>query len=458
MTIRFANYRHLCSIALIILAGCYPVQGQTPQAPNREQLLNGLTVLYWLRPGDANVFLKLRVNSGAAFDLAGKSGMMALMGDAFFPDPATREYVTEELGGRLEVSTNHDSIDVIISGKASELERMVELLRNAIITLNLSPENVAKLREARLARLTKAPATAAQLADRAIALRLFGSFPYGQPAEGTSESVAKIERADLMLAQERFLHSDNATLAVIGGVEKMRMLRALRQLLGSWQKSDRSIASTFRQPNAPDDRILLINQTGGDNAEIRLAVRGLSRSDPDARAAAILAQVARERWQAAVPELSSAGVRHEPYTLPGMIVFAATVPNTAAAKALTAAQAVMKGLAETGVSAAELESARNAVIAGSGQGTGELDLVSNAWLDSDTYKTPLTVNPANEFLRISVTDIKRVATRLFPGAAQASVIVADAEQVRSGLGSKVEIRSNQPAGKAPPDPPPTRKP
>lgn len=459
MTIRSASYRCLCALGLVILATSPSARAQSSQSPNREQLLNGLNVIYSLRPGDANVFLKLRLHSGAAFDLAGKAGTMALLGDAFFPDPATREYVTGELGGRLEVATNHDAIEVTISGRASELERLVELLRNAIITLNLSPENVARLREARIAQLTKAPAPASQIADRAVAGRLFGSFPYAQPAEGTGETVAKVERADLMLAQERFLHSDNATLAVIGGVEKARLLRTLRQLLGPWQKSDRSVPATFRQPNAPDDRILLINQAGMNNAEIRLAVRGLARSDRDAIAASMLAQIAGYRWQAAVTELSSVAVRHEPHSLPGTTVFAASLPNAAAAKGLAAAQDVMKQLAQSEVSAAELERARQAVLAETSRGAAEPDSLANAWLDSETYKLPLTTNPANEIGRVSAADILRVATRLFVGAAQAKVVVGDAEQLRSGLGDKVEIRNVQPAGKPASDPSmPTRKP
>src|SRR5207302_5604623 len=121
---------------------------QTAPEPERETLLNGLRILYWQQPGNSNVLLKLRVHSGAAFDLAGKAGMMALFGDALFPDPATREYVTEELGGKLEVTTTYDSIDVTLSGKASALERMIDLLRGAVLSTQLDADTIAKLRQA----------------------------------------------------------------------------------------------------------------------------------------------------------------------------------------------------------------------------------------------------------------------------------------------------------------------
>jgi len=63
-----------------------------------------------------------------------------------FSDPVTREYVSEQLGGRLDVATNHDAIDVTISGRANELERIVDFLRGALVTPQITPENVIKIR------------------------------------------------------------------------------------------------------------------------------------------------------------------------------------------------------------------------------------------------------------------------------------------------------------------------
>src|SRR5262245_43899735 len=59
--------------------------GQNQSQPEREQLLNGLDVLFWINNGSPDVMLKLRIHSGAAFDLAGKSGEMALLSDILFP-------------------------------------------------------------------------------------------------------------------------------------------------------------------------------------------------------------------------------------------------------------------------------------------------------------------------------------------------------------------------------------
>ena len=169
--------QHVFFAALLLVAAGVGLRAQVVPEPGREQLLNGLTVLYASHPGESTVLLRLRIQSGAAFDLAGKAGTMALLGDAFFPESETHEYVKEQLGGTLNVSTSFDAIDITLSGKASEFERMVEMVRNAVVTTNLSPENVTTLRAARLKALAARPATPATIADRAVAGRLLGSFP-----------------------------------------------------------------------------------------------------------------------------------------------------------------------------------------------------------------------------------------------------------------------------------------
>ena len=439
----------LCAaIAALTLPGVLSsiATAQTNQSPDRDHLLNGLTILYGNRPGDPNVLLKLRINSGAAFDLAGKAGTMALLADAMFPEASTREYVTEQLGGRLDVATTYDSIDITLSGKASELERMIELMRNAVLNLNLSPENVATLREARIRQLSEKQ-SASVIADRAVAARLFGTYPYGSPAEGTIESVGKIERADLMMARERFVNAENATLAVIGGVERTRLMRAVRQILGPWQKGDRIVPATFRQPGAVDDRILLIDQPVAKDVQVRIAVRGLSRSDPDVVAAAQLAFIADQRWRSAVPEISTS-VRHEAHALSGTFVFAATAPPAAAAKAIAAAKKLIAEMAASELSAVEIPT----VMRTPGRMPIE-EAMATAWQDAETYKA--RTDPGRS---IRPDDLRRVATRLFENSAPvAIVVVGNAAELQTQLGYKVELRSEVPETKPTPSPSPSQK-
>lgn len=425
---------------LLLIALCLPVANigaqsvGTAPAPRREQLLNGLRLLLLHRPGDSQVLLKMRINSGAAFDLAGKEGMMTLLSDALFPDPGTRQYVTEELNGRLEVNTSYDNIEILLSGKSSDFERLVELLRNAVLQMRLAAEDVIRLRDERIKAARDASGKTALVADRAIAARLYGSYPYGRPLEGTPESLARLERNDLLLARDRFINPNNSTLIMIGGVEAPRAMRAFRQFLGSWRKSETIAPSTFRQPEIPDARTLIVNLPGANEVEIRLAARGLSRTDRDRAAASVIAALVRERWMAALREFQpkSTFIRHDAYNLSGVIVMGTTVQATAAAQTLEAARTLLRNLPASPVSAVEMDNARRAALAALNERKQRPNILADEWLDATAYNITLA-DEERALNALTSADVQRMSARLFGDAKLASVVVGDEARLRTEL-------------------------
>lgn len=419
---------------LCLLLGVQPAMPQTPAEPEREQLLNGLRVLVWQKPGSPDVLLKLRINSGAAFDLAGKSGQMALLGDLLFPDPDTVEFFTDEMGGKLDVTVNHDSTTITMIGKVSEFEQIIEVLRNALLATQLTPEVITRVRDAKIKTLRDASIAPVIVADRAIAARLFGDFPYGRVVSGTPEDLGRIDRSDLMMARDRFLNSNNATLAISGGVTRARALRALRQLLGPWRKSESIVPTTFRQPKPPDARVLLVNMPG-TAAEIRVATRGVSRTDPDFFPAKVLAKLAEHRWQGLTPQLANQPVfvRSESHALPGAIVMGAAVNAQTAADSIANTRKVMDSLISTPATAAELERAKTEVVNEAVSIMSKPDAAPDPWLDMDTYHLSAVQDQVALLRSVTAQDIQRVATRLFKDPALASVIAGEVLQLKPAL-------------------------
>lgn len=451
----FVTFLRLSALALTVTGASLGALGQGTE-PQRTQLLNGLRVVQLHKPGDQNVLIKLRVHSGAAFDLAGKEGTVALLGDILFPDPNVREYFTEEMGGRLGIKTDYDALTITMQGRAGEFERIVEILRTALVTPQLTPENVTKIRDGRIKVIKETSISPEVVADRAIAARLFGDFPYGRPSGGTPESLERVDRADLMLARERFLNPNNATLTIIGGVQPSRAMRALRQLLGIWRKSEQVVPSTFRQPIKPDARTLIVNAPGDQSVEVRFAVRGLAKRDPDGLAADLLATVARYRWEASVPELARTPVftRHDAFSLPGMFVMGTTVDHLLAAKTLAAAQNIARQLAGNPVSPAELDKAKADLLASLNKEANDPDGQADSWLNMDTYG----INSADRIRQVgsvTIADLQRTAGRLFNDAAYASVVVGNSELVKTQLETmgRVEVMGSiQPKTEANNDP------
>ena len=436
----------------------YSAFPQTPSTPEREQLLNGLRLMFWLKPGDPEVTLKLRINSGAAFDMAGKSCQMALLGDILFPDPATVDFFTDEMGGKLNVNVDYDSTTITMVGKVHEFEQIIEVLRNAILATQLTPEVVTRMRDQRIKLLRDTSIAPATVADRAVLARLFGDFPYGRPASGSPEDVARVDRADLMQARDRFLNSNNATLAIIGGVTKPRAMRAVRQLLGPWRKSEQIVPTTFRQPAPADTRTLIVN-VAGPTVELRLAVRGVSRSDRDFAAATVLARVAQNRWQALAPELAKQPVfaRNDAYVLPGAFVMGAAVNEMTVADTLAKARKVIDSLMSTPPTGEELERARTEVINEITPIITKPEALPDPWLDADTYRLSAPQDQIALLRSVTATEVQRVANRLF-NKTIVSVAAGETEPLKAALQGRYqfevlgEIAAPAPAPKTPAKP------
>jgi len=451
--------RGLVVPALLVGLLVQPSLSQTAPQPEREQLLNGLRLLIWPQPGSPDLVVKLRINSGAAFDLAGKSGQMALLGDLLFPDAATVDYFTDELGGKLNVSVNYDSMTITMVGKAAEFEQVISVLRNALLSTQFAPDVVTRIREARIKSLRDGSVSPGMIADRAIAVRLFGDFPYGRLAGGTPEDLARVERADLMFAHERFLNSNNATLTIAGGITKARAFRTVRQLLGPWRKTEKIVPTTFTQPKAPDPRTLIVN-VPGPTTEIRLAVRGLARADADLHASLVMARLAQHRWQALAPELANLPVfvRSDAYVLPGSFVMGTAVSSEKAADALANAKKVLESLVSTPATAAELDRAKAEVVNEAVVIATKSDALADPWLDADTYRLS-TVQDQPALLRsVTASDIQRVANRLLKETAVASVMAGEAAPLKAALQGRVQYEVLGEIAAPAPSPKPPAKP
>ena len=346
-------------------------QAQKLPEPRQEKLLNGLKLLMWPDGKADKVWVRIRIHSGSAFDPQGKEGVMKLLADSFFPNETAREFFTDDLGGSLEIVSNYDYIQVNASSKPDQFLTMLETLATAVSNPTIDKETTAKLRSALLANLAVLEADPAYIADQAVAKRLFGTFPYGRPQLGSTESLKRIDSPDLIEAKQRFMTADNATVAISGNFDNALAFRGVRRYFGSWLKSDKTIPSTFRQPDVPEVTVMSLPAPKPGGAALRFAFRGVSRSDKDLAASLVFTNVLQARLRSWA---NASAVRNEYQTLPGSVMI--TVPATAA----DARQFVLKAIADPVVDS-EFQAAKRLA-----QSEWSMRNTALFWLDADTYK------------------------------------------------------------------------
>lgn len=430
MTHTFTSRRKSLALALIVAFAFSAVAPIKAAPTERARLLNGLSFFLLPQPGASNVSLFLRIHSGAAFDLAGKEGTMDLLARSLFPDENTRTFVEEELDGRMDVMVDYDAINIRLSGRADALETLVELLRNALVTsTQVDAQTLVKLRVRENATDAKA------IADRAAAARLFGSYPLGRPVAGTPESLARIDRADLIYARERFLAPNNATLFITGAVDPTRTRRLLRQYLGAWRRSDTVAQETFRLPDAPSAKVLMVPVAGTDATEIRFNFRAPARASRDYLAAAIvrtmvLSRLLRASVTGTPPR--SFDVDYKATKLAGALTVRAAAPAPDAAATLRFVQTTLRALGSTAPPTAdELQTAR-AGLAMLNTAPADPASIAFAQLDADTYGAGVS-DTATRLQGVTLADVRGVAADLFGENNGALVVVGDTAKIEEGL-------------------------
>ncbi len=396
-------------------------QTQNLPVPRQEKLLNGLKVLVWNDAKAEKISVKIRVHSGASFDPQNKEGVMQLLADNIFPNDSVKEFFTDDLGGDLEITTNHDYIQISATAKSEDFLTMLETLANAVSKPVIDKETTAKLRAARLEKLKELEKNPAYVADRHVAQRLLGTFPYGRAAAGTTESVQKIDYADLIFAKDRFFTADNATVAVTGNIKPELAFRAVRRYFGAWGKSDGKIASTFRQPDEPDTKPFGVELSTAENPEVRFAFRGLSRNDKDYAASRFLTKILLYRLQNTEPRnaVNNILVRQDEHILPGLFVlgYSSSPQQTESLTKPANVAGVSSDIVSTGnmissfltakITDGEFTKAKIEVLT-------ELNAKAAAdwWLDSDTFRLSSVSDDRQSFEKVSLADVQKISEKL----------------------------------------------
>ena len=417
------HFNGFASACLIILTVCAAASFSFAQAnasavPRQEKLLNGLKILLWQNQNTDKVTVKLRVHSGAAFDPRGKEGTMALLADALFPNESQRDYFRDDLGGSLEVESNYDYLQISATGDADKILTILEAFAAAVTKPTLDADTTAQVKTARLAKIRELEKNPAYVADLAVVKRLFGDYPYGRSADGTTESLAKIDFADLIFARQRFLTADNATVAVSGDIKYDSVLKAVRQLFGGWTKADKKIPATFAQPSAPDTKELSIASPDSEYGYRDTATIAVGRGDKDFYAMKVLAEIRRTQL-CLFDETKRGKSSFDAYLLRGVYTvrskfllnqppqLPAPYSGPCALVLVVDGKSVYPPILKN-----DFETAKNKVIAESNQKTQSPVDSMNLWLDVDTYKLVSVKDEMQRLNNLSIGDVNQSAAKL----------------------------------------------
>jgi zinc protease len=165
------------------------------------------------------------MRGGAAQDPADKAGLGALTASLLDEgagdlDSQAFHRALDEKAVEMSFHCDRDHWSGRMRTLTKNLDRAAELLRLAVNAPRFDQEPFERVREHMNARLRHDANDPATLANRNWKAKSFPHHPYGQPSDGTLETLQRIERADLVSAAKRGIARDRLLIAVVGAIDE----------------------------------------------------------------------------------------------------------------------------------------------------------------------------------------------------------------------------------------------
>jgi len=313
--------------------------------------------------------LEIRFMGGTSLDPMEQRGVVNLMtslleeGAGPLDSQAFAE-ARDALAAQFSFDASQDSISVSAKFLSENRDQAMALLRSALVTPTFDAASVERVRGQVLSNIrsdAKDPGTiAAQVFDRAA----FGNHPYGEPGNGTEASVSALSRSDIEGAHKAALARDRVFVAAAGDISAADLATLLDNLLGGLPAT-----------GAPLPKRAELRLKGGvtvvdfptPQSVIRFGEQGIKRDDPDFFAAYMMNEILgggrfTARLMTEVRDKRGLTYGIGSYLVPmdhaELIAGQFSSDNTKTAKAIEIVRAEWQKMRDTGVTAAELASAK----------------------------------------------------------------------------------------------------
>ncbi|PCI04051.1 MAG: peptidase M16 [Hyphomicrobiales bacterium] len=239
------------------------------------------------------VSISVSFKGGASQDPEDKEGLLRLL-STMLDEGAGRydnkvfQARVEELGVEMGFGAGRDAFTGRLRTLASEVDNAFEMFRLALNEPRFDAEPIDRMKTALITRLVRSKKNPNHLAGVAMRDALFAGHAYSRPVSGTEESLAKLNRDDLVEIHRKLFARDNLKIGVVGAISAEKLGFMLDTLFGSLpEKAElRPIPEIVPKFGKKIDVVLDAPQTS-----ISLVYPGLKRSDKDFFAAHLMNHV-----------------------------------------------------------------------------------------------------------------------------------------------------------------------
>jgi zinc protease len=192
----------------------------------------------------------------------------------------------EELALRMSFNDGRDAFYGSFETLTENRAKAVELVSLAVTRPRFDQEAIERMRKQLLASITAASRDPTRVASEQWMALAFPNHPYGRPANGTLQSVAKITRKDLQDFHARIFAKENLRVVVVGDIDAATLGGVLDKVFGGLPAKARLTPVAKVEPSAAQK--LKVIEMNVPQSVVRFGLPAMARKDPDFMPAFVL--------------------------------------------------------------------------------------------------------------------------------------------------------------------------
>jgi len=233
--------------------------------------------------------------AGSAFEpaeLEGVSGLAAemMLKGTFKMDADAIAEAIDFMGARLDISANDEYASVMAESLAEHFPKLMGIAADCLANPSFKDEEFTKERAKRIDNIKAIKDRPGSAVRPYFQKAYFGTHPLGHLSSGTESSLQRTTLADVRNFYEKCFRPDGAVAAVVGDIDKSKLIELLDSTLGTW-KNPRSAASLPILPPLPKPKgkkLVLVDKPDATQAYWILGAPGYATGDKIAPAAEVM--------------------------------------------------------------------------------------------------------------------------------------------------------------------------
>lgn len=186
----------------------------------------------------------------------------------------------ERLGASISASSTEDTTIVAASSLSLYSSDVLRLLADVTLNPAFPESELALYKKNTIENLKFQRSQPAFLASEQIAKTIYGTHPYGIISP-TAADIEKTTREKLAAFHAKMFTPNNATLIVVGDVNRENLLKEIKDNFGGWQKGTVEKMTFSVPPVRTATTLTVVDRPGSIQSNIVLANLAIDRSNPD---------------------------------------------------------------------------------------------------------------------------------------------------------------------------------